>query len=254
MIQAVNGYAYRAPNGNGASLLAPAPGAVVQTPFGPVTIPGDQASFGNPFAARPGSVPTTPAPVSTPARPADADFKPTFRTVKGHNAMTGQDYGLNEIYFASQSTANWMAERFGAKVVSQPADGQGGPFSVPEPYLMLEFPNGKRVNAGILASLYRNNPPDQFPGLAEKFVLDNLQVELGYRPTVKPLAASPAAAPGARSPWQIQFPHLFGNQSYVGAPAAAPSANAPETAWSSITRWFSQLTGNAGGAPGKTTF
>jgi len=134
---------------------------------------------------------------AVPAALAPPQFLTVFSVSPYTDPSTG--YGivlLNPFYFASVETANALAVRFGAIPVKQSfgtarfyvvelAPAQLKPpidflslTALPQAYmLMLQFPGGCTSNAGYIASFYRNNPPDKFPGLADKFALANLRAD-----------------------------------------------------------------------------
>jgi len=104
--------------------------------------------------------------VSAGPTPIVPQFLPAFSTLEGSGPTAA-----NRLYWASQSTAQELADRFGAVVVSKPAFFEYTWARLtfePATQFYLEFPNGKFYNAGELAGYFQRNPEDKFPGLAEK--------------------------------------------------------------------------------------
>jgi hypothetical protein len=128
----------------------------------------------------PPAVVTTPAsPVSTAASetPADATaeaaFVPQFQTATVTDGTTV--WPTNSDYFATQPTAQWLANKYGTgQVVTTPFEGSGGPYSASASEYQIVLANGNTVNAGILASYYERNPENQFPGVADSLILSQL--------------------------------------------------------------------------------
>ena len=96
-------------------------------------------------------------------------FVPSFRLAFGTDGI--QTWNLNQEYFASMETAEFIAKKFGnGEVYEVPFGGSGGLFAASAKEYHVEVKPGVRVNAGILAAFYKRNPEDQFPGLAEKLI------------------------------------------------------------------------------------
>ena len=84
-------------------------------------------------------------------------------------------WNANSNYFASQQTAQWIANKYGTgQLVTTPFEGSGGPFSASAQEYQIVLANGSMVNAGILASYYERNPESQFPGLADSLIRSQL--------------------------------------------------------------------------------
>jgi len=107
---------------------------------------------------------TAAAPSASSASAAAAP--PTAQSVFGPNVwMTdpigrnpdGSTFGYNPIYFATETTAQTVAQMVGGQVISenvftQPA-GQD-PFVQQQPNYMVRMPNGAVINPGLVASFY----------------------------------------------------------------------------------------------------
>ena len=100
---------------------------------------------------------------------ASSSFVPAFRKATGSDGV--QTWPLNSTYFASTETAQWIANKYGSgEVVEVPFGGVGGIFTASANEYHIKLADGGLVNAGILAGYYERNPPDQFPGLADKLI------------------------------------------------------------------------------------
>ena len=122
------------------------------------------ADFRQLFSGLPG-----PAIPAADTAPPEAPFVPVFRNATITDGK--QVWALNRTYFASQETAQWIASKYGnGLVVEVPAGGNGGFFSASANEYHVKLADGRLVNAGILAGYYERNPPDKFPGLADKLI------------------------------------------------------------------------------------
>lgn len=100
---------------------------------------------------------------------ADPPFTPAFRKAAGTDGI--QTWSLNSTYFATKETAQWIANKFGAGEVTEvPFAGNGGIFASDANEFHIKLKDGRYVNAGLLAGYYERNPPERFPGLAEKLI------------------------------------------------------------------------------------
>ena len=113
---------------------------------------------------------------STDAR-RDPPFRPAYRpAVITMAAAFPATWALNPTYFATRETAEWIAQKYGTgEVVEVPFGGSGGPFQASDKEFHIKLPNGKTVNAGILAAYFDRNPESQFPGVADKLINDVLK-------------------------------------------------------------------------------
>ncbi|HTM49068.1 MAG TPA: hypothetical protein VL285_10320, partial [Bryobacteraceae bacterium] len=127
-------------------------------------------------ASQPGA-PTAEARQNSAAQAASPaagpNFVPIFRAATITDGV--QTWGLNHTYFATRETAQWIASRYGTgEVVELPFGGSNGPFSASATEFHVKLPNGRLVNAGMLAGYYERNPEALFPGLAEKLIRNQL--------------------------------------------------------------------------------
>ena len=153
---------------------SPKRSSIAADPASPVTTPQSQdpaaaADFRQLFGSLPG--PAVPSTVITPAvaTPVDPPFVPSFRTATVTDGVNV--WALNPNYFATQDTAQWIANKYGTgQVIETPFEGSGGPFSASANEYQIRMADGRTVNAGILAGYYQRNPESQFPGLADKLI------------------------------------------------------------------------------------
>ena len=95
--------------------------------------------------------------VSANTAPSSATgYTPTYQQVQG-TGPNGVTYNLNSAYYASQETANYLAQQFGGHVVSVDVTSDWQRFHYPS-QLFIEFADGTRINAGQLATYAFTNP------------------------------------------------------------------------------------------------
>jgi hypothetical protein len=96
---------------------------------------------------------------------------PTLESVFGaspwESAPSGQGplgvYYYNPTYFATAATAEKVAQLIGGKVVQRNEFcGVGSPFQQNQPNNMVELPNGRVVNPGLVATFYMRGYPQSF--------------------------------------------------------------------------------------------
>lgn len=116
-----------------------------------------------------------------PAAPATADsaqtqssgstpepFVPQFLTNVVETSALGGSWPLNPDYFATEQTAQYIADKFGTgQIVQVPFGGTGGPYTSSAEEYDIVLANGATVNAGLLADYYVRMPESQCPGLAD---------------------------------------------------------------------------------------
>jgi hypothetical protein len=101
----------------------------------------------------------------TPTTPAStAQTPPTAESVFGPDVWMSDPIGLNPdgssfaynpIYFATESTAQTVAQIIGGTVVTENVFTQpGNAFVQQQPNYMVEMPNGALINPGLVASFY----------------------------------------------------------------------------------------------------
>jgi hypothetical protein len=64
------------------------------------------------------------------------------------------NYGYNPYYFATPATAAKVAQMLGGKVVTADAITPYGPFTQNQPNQMVQMPDGRLINAGLVAGFY----------------------------------------------------------------------------------------------------
>lgn len=151
------------PGGSSSQISAASEGQsqVLDTPFTPQTVTSASAS-------------SAPSTVSSPAA-----FVPAFQQNLQVTSIYGGSSPLNPVYFATQATAQWIAQKYGTgEVVSGPG-GQGGPFSANGTEYFIKLNNGVLVNAGLLAGYYQRAPEAEFPGVADQQIRMQLTSEYG---------------------------------------------------------------------------
>jgi hypothetical protein len=115
------------------------------------------------FAPKVTPVTTGPQPPSPP---------PTAESVFGPNPWvsnpTGQGpggnvYSYNPYYFATPQTAAKVAQMVGGTVVQSNAfTPNGGPFAQTQPNQMVQLPDGRMINPGLVASFYTHGYPQSY--------------------------------------------------------------------------------------------
>jgi hypothetical protein len=110
-----------------------------------------------------GSVsPWSPAAAVVPAAPSTCPLAPTAQSLFGANPWStgaggtgpGGSYGYNPYYFATPATAAKVAQMLGGKVVAMDAITPFGPFQQNQPNQMIQMPDGRLINAGLVAGFY----------------------------------------------------------------------------------------------------
>ena len=113
-------------------------------------------------------------------------FTPTFQQAQNVDILTGTVTALNPTYFATPDTADWLVNEKlpqlgfpGATVIEKQAQASGGPFVANQQELWIQLPDGTQLNAGQLADYYIRNPENQFPNVADTFVTQIINGEMG---------------------------------------------------------------------------
>jgi hypothetical protein len=70
-------------------------------------------------------------------------------------------YSFNPVFFATPATAAKVAQMLGGKVVATDSITPFGPFKQNQPNLMVQMPDGKLINAGLIAGLYSHGYSQQ---------------------------------------------------------------------------------------------
>ena len=112
---------------------------------------------------------TSPAVVATASAASPYPMAPTTESLFGANPWctdaggTGPScsYSYNPMYFATPATAAKVAQMLGGKVVAMNAITPFGPFQQNQPNLMVQMPDGKLINAGLVAGFYSHGYPQQ---------------------------------------------------------------------------------------------
>jgi hypothetical protein len=104
----------------------------------------------------------TPVPESATPAATTSNMAPTAQSLFGDNPWitdaggTGPygSYNYNQYYFATPDTAAKVAQMLGGKVVTADAITPFGPFTQNQPNQMVQMPDGRLINAGLIAGLY----------------------------------------------------------------------------------------------------
>ena len=127
-----------------------------------------------PVAAPAAAAPPTPShtigsvtpwhatPAAAPAAVSTCPLAPTAQSLFGAHPWsacaggTGPagSFSYNPYYFATPATAAKVAQMLGGKVVAMNDITPLGPFQQSEPNLMIQMPDGRLINAGLVAGFY----------------------------------------------------------------------------------------------------
>jgi hypothetical protein len=137
------------------------------------TLFGNTASKSSPAAATSTTTATTPSLSTQAAAPAtEAESVPTPESVFGGSPWLanpvgtnpdGSQFSYNPWYFATPQAATQVAQMLGGTVVSQNEfTSPGSPFVQQQPNLMVQMPDGRLINAGLVASFYAHGYPQSY--------------------------------------------------------------------------------------------
>jgi len=87
-------------------------------------------------------------------------------------------YSYNKYYFATPETAAKVAQMLGGKVVARNDITPFGPFVQNQPNQMVQMPDGRLINAGIIASYFDR-------GATQQSVDALIKAEVGNGPTLQ---------------------------------------------------------------------
>jgi hypothetical protein len=108
------------------------------------------------------ATPWSPTVAVTPPAAPTSPLAPTAQSLFGDNPWstsaggTGPSgsYSYNQYYFATPETAAKVAEMLGGKVVAADDITPYGPFKQNQPNQMVQMPDGRLINAGLVAGFY----------------------------------------------------------------------------------------------------
>ena len=127
--------------------------------------PDFQALFNSqaPTAAAPATSPGARLqPASAPTPESAFGASPWMANPVGKNP-DGTLFGYNPWYFATPQAAEQVAQMLGGTVVaSNEFTAAGSPFVQQQPNLMVEMADGRRINAGLVASFYAHGYPQSY--------------------------------------------------------------------------------------------
>lgn len=141
----------------------PAPAADFRTVLKDQSVPA-AASLATLFSSSPVAAVVTPASVDTPTAATTSKMAPTAQSLFGANPWstgaggTGPygEYGYSPSHFATPATAAKVAQMLGGKVVAMDAITPFGPFKQNQPNQMVQMPDGRLINAGLVAGFYNH--------------------------------------------------------------------------------------------------
>jgi hypothetical protein len=147
-----------APQSGTPSDSAPAPGfsAVFASIAAAAAAAGTTvASTASPTGATPGPAPATGATLGGDSAESPFGENPWLADPTG-SGPGGMVTNYNPIYFATQQTAQTVAQMVGGTVVSgnEITTAPGSPFQQNQPNLMVQLPNGGLINPGLVADIY----------------------------------------------------------------------------------------------------
>lgn len=121
------------------------------------------------FSSKPAPTPASMAPAVQPpqltaAPTPESTFgaSPWMANPVGKNP-DGTLFGYNPWYFATRQAAAQVAQMLGGTVVaSNEFTAIGSPFVQQQPNLMVQMPDGRMINAGLVASIYAHGYPQSY--------------------------------------------------------------------------------------------
>jgi hypothetical protein len=137
-------------------------GATTATATPAVTKSARMVSPSSPAIATSSSQAVTAAAATPAASAGTFAMAPTAQSLFGDNPWIsnaggsgpGGSYSYNPYYFATAATADKVAQMLGGTVVAMNALTPYGPFVQSAQNYMVQMPNGRLINAGLVASFY----------------------------------------------------------------------------------------------------
>ena len=86
---------------------------------------------------------------------------PWLTTPTGHDVY-GNSFNFNPIYFATEQTAQKVAQMMGGTVIQQNDILTSGPIGQNQPNYMVKLPNGNVINPGLVANFYTHGYPQSY--------------------------------------------------------------------------------------------
>jgi hypothetical protein len=139
----------------------PAPAADFRTVLKNQSVPAAAGTVSPPGTI--GTVtPWSPAAVVTLPAATTSPMAPTAQSLFGANPWSTDaggsgpngSYSYNPYYFSTPQTAAKVAQMLGGTVVAMDAITPFGPFKQNQPNQMVQMPDGKLINAGLVAGFY----------------------------------------------------------------------------------------------------
>ena len=122
------------------------------------------ADFRALFGSQPPPTPSLAVAAPNPAPTPESAFgaSPWLANPVGKNP-DGSLFGYNPWYFATPGAAAQVAQMLGGRVVaSNEFTAPGSPFIQQQPNLMVQMPDGRMINAGLVASFYAHGYPQSY--------------------------------------------------------------------------------------------
>jgi hypothetical protein len=107
--------------------------------------------------------PAVDPPPQNPAPTAESVFGSSPWITNPTGLGPGGVYSYNPFYFATPQTAATVAQMVGGTVVSSNTfTPNGGPFAQQQPNWMVQLPDGRMINPGLVASFYTHGYPQSY--------------------------------------------------------------------------------------------
>ena len=120
-----------------------------------------RALFTN-HSSAPTTAPAASAPPPAPTPESVFGANPWETSPMGRNP-NGSLYNYNPLYFASATTAAKVAQMLGGSVVeTNDFTAPGSPFVQLQPNRMVQMPDGRMINAGLVAAFYTHGYPQSY--------------------------------------------------------------------------------------------
>lgn len=128
------------------------------TPAGTIGTVSPPGTIGTVTPWSPAAAATAPAAPAATASPMAATAQSLFGAnpwcTDAGGTGPNSSYSYNSYYFATPQTAARVAQMLGGKVVEMDAITPFGPFKQNQPNRMVQMPDGRLINAGVVAGFY----------------------------------------------------------------------------------------------------
>ena len=154
-----------APAANAAAPVASAPASQVAGSSGPslaALFSVNPQPAGTSSAQDVGTqVPSVPDPSSVPTLQSVFGPNPWITNPTGHD-FYGNNFNFNPTYFATEQTAEKVAQLLGGKVIQKNDILPSGPIGQNQPNYMVQLTSGAVVNPGLVAAYYTHGYPQSY--------------------------------------------------------------------------------------------